>query len=247
MSYLVQFIEYLNKQVGEPYLWGGQHTRLTPENYVRVIEKKEAHTGGYKGGPTYAEAAIEFCRRKFDEGATVLYGYDCSGLGCYWLYNLKHLYKSDVNANTMMSRCRIVATPPKNGYWLFKLSGKRATHIAYMVSDTKLIEAGGRRVGVRERAFRDKDWSCWGIPYVFEKEIEDQEPVPTDKHVKVIGGRVNVRNASNTSGRVIYVAHRGEELPHIDTAATGWYHVRSPKGDGYITNLERYTKLEVKK
>ena len=239
-----EFIEYLNDQIGEPYVWGGQHTRLTPENYVSVIEKREAQTGGYAGGPTYAEAAIEFCRRKFDEGATVLYAYDCSGLGCYWLYNLKHLYKGDVNANTMKGRCKIVATPPKKGYWLFKLSGSKASHIAYMVSDTELIEAEGRKYGVVMRSFNSKEWACWGIPLVFEKEIVDPEPVPTDKYVKVIGGSVNVRNAANTSGKVIYVAHRGEKLPYIDTAETGWYNVRSPRGDGYITNREKYTKLE---
>ena len=55
-----EFIEYLKEQVGEPYLWGGQHTKLTPENYVEIIEKKEAGRGGYKGGPTYAEAAIDY-------------------------------------------------------------------------------------------------------------------------------------------------------------------------------------------
>lgn len=239
-----EFIEYLKEQIGEPYVWGGQHTKLTPENYVRVIEKREAKTGGYADGESYAQAAIDYCTKKFDEGATVLYAYDCSGLGCYWLYNVKHLYKGDVNANTMKSRCKIVATPPKRGYWLFKCSGSRATHVAYMVSDTELIEAAGRKYGVVKRSFKSKDWSCWGIPLVFEKEIVAPEPVPTDKYVKVIGGSVNVRNAANTSGRVIYVAHRGEELPYIDTAETGWYHVRSPRGDGYITNREKYTKLE---
>lgn len=241
---LADFIEYLNNQLGEPYLWGGQHTRLTPENYVRVIEKHEAGRGGYKGGPTYAEAAIEYCRKRFDDGATVLYAYDCSGLGCWWLYNLMHLYKGDVNANTMMGRCKIVATAPKRGYWLFRTAGNRATHIGYMVTDKELIEAGGRRVGVQKRAFREKDWSCWGIPLVFEDEIVDPDPVQTDKYVLVVGGSVNVRNAPNTAGRVICVVHRGDKLPYIDTAATGWYHVRSPKGDGYITNREKYTKLE---
>ena len=83
-----QFIEYLQEQVGQPYVWGGQHTKLTPENYVRVIERREEGRGKYPDGTTYAQAAIDFCRAKFDEGATVLYAYDCSGLGCYWLYNL---------------------------------------------------------------------------------------------------------------------------------------------------------------
>ena len=244
MTMLQEFIEYLKEQIGEPYVWGGQHTRLTTENYVRVIEKREAKTGGYKGGPSYAEAAIEFCRKKFDEGATVLYAYDCSGLGCYWLYNLKHIYRSDCTANTMMQRCKLVGTPPKNGYWLFKCSGNKATHIGYMVTDTELIEAGGRRVGVQKRAFRDKDWSCWGIPLVFESEIVDPEPTPEPEHVLVIGRSVYVRATDSKKGKPIGVAHRGDKLPYIDTAATGWYHVRSPRGDGYITNLEKYTKLE---
>ena len=33
---LNDFIEYLKEQLGQPYLWGGQHTKLTPENYISV-------------------------------------------------------------------------------------------------------------------------------------------------------------------------------------------------------------------
>lgn len=233
---LDSFIEYLKEQIGEPYLWGGQHTKLTPENYKAVIAKRE----GKEANRLRVEA---YCEKQFAEGETVLYAYDCSGLGCYWLYNLKHLYKCDVTADTMMHRCKLTDEPPKKGYWLFKLSGSKATHIGYMVSDTNLIEAGGRDVGVVERAFRAKDWACWGIPYVFESEIVGPEP-PTDKHVLVIGKSVNVRATDSKKGKVIGVAHRGDELPYIDTAPTGWYHVRFKDRDGYITNVEKYTKLE---
>ena len=233
---LTEFIDYLKAQIGEPYVWGGQHTKLTPDNYVAVIEKKETNEEN-------AEAAISFCRKKFDEGATVLYAYDCSGLGCYWLYNLKHLYRSDVNANTMMHRCKLVSTDPKRGYWLFKLSGSKATHIGYMVSDAELIEAKGRDYGVVPTKFKKKDWDCWGIPAVFEDEIVDP-PAPTEAHVLVVGGSVNVRNSDSTKGRIMLTAHRGDELPYIDTAPSGWYHVMTRKGEGYITNLEKYTKLE---
>jgi hypothetical protein len=230
------FIEYLYDQIGEPYLWGGQHTRLTPENYKAVIAKRESKEEDRRRVEAY-------CEKKFSEGATVLYAYDCSGLGCYWLYNLKHLYKCDVNADTMMRRCKLTDEPPKEGYWLFKLSGSKATHIGYMVTDAELIEAGGRDVGVQKRAFRKKDWSCWGIPYVFESEIVDPDP-PTDQHVLVIGKSVNVRATDSKKGKVIGIAHRGDELPYIDTAPTGWYHVRFKDKDGYITNIEKYTILE---
>lgn len=235
---LNEFIEYLNEQVGEPYLWGGQHTKLTPENYKSVIARREDK-------PENRRLVEEFCEKKFAEGETVLYAYDCSGLGCYWLYNLKHLYKCDVNANTMMGRCKLVTTAPKRGYWVFKLSGKRATHIGYMISDTELIEAKGRAYGVTKTTFRAKDWSCWGIPKVFESEIVDPpKPEPVDKYVLVVGGSVNVRTGDNKNTPILLVAHKGDKLPYIDTAETGWYHVRSKKGEGYITNIERYTRLE---
>ena len=236
---LTEFILYLIQQIGMPYLWGGQHTKLTPENYKAVITRKEKTDENRRKAEAY-------CEKMFARGYEVLYAYDCSGLGVYWLYNLKHLYKSDVNANTMMGRCKLVTTPPKRGYWVFKLSGNRATHVGYMISDTELIEAKGRSYGVCKSTFRERDWSCWGIPKVFESEIIDPPaPEPVGKYVLVVGGSVNVRTADSKKGRILFTAHKGDKLPYIDTAPSGWYHVRSAKGDGYITNLERYTKLEV--
>ena len=245
------FITYLLQQLGQPYLWGGQHTRLTPENYVRVIERKEAGRGGYRDGTTYAQAAIDFCRKKFDEGAKVLYAYDCSGLGCYWLCNLTHLYKCDVNANTMMGRCLLSSEPPKRGWWVFRLDGRRASHIGYMVDDQYLVEAKGRKYGVVKTKFRAKDWACWGIPKVFEQELTPKpapepqpapEPAP-ERFVEVLGKSVNVRTSDSKKGRILFTAHRGDRFPFLSTAPSGWYEIDTKKGPGFITNLARYTRL----
>lgn len=247
------FIEYLKAQIGEPYLWGGQHTRLTPENYVRIIEKKEADRGGYTGGPSYADAAIDFCRKKFEEGASVLYAYDCSGLGCYWLCNLTHLYRCDVNANTMMGRCELKEDRPQRGWWVFRLAEgqNRASHIGYMIDDEYLIEAKGRKYGVVKTKFRTKDWHRWGIPKVFESELTSApapqpepgpEPVP-GQQVEVVGRSVNVRNADSKKGRILFTAHRGDRFPFVAVAPSGWYEIDTKKGQGFITSLARYTKL----
>ncbi len=242
------FIEYLMAQVNEPYLWGGQHTRLTPENYVRVIERKEAGRGGYPDGTSYAQACIDFCKQRFEEGAAVLYAYDCSGLGCYWLCNLAHLYKCDVNANTMMGRCELLAGPPKRGWWVFRLDGKRASHIGYMIDDEYLIEAKGRRYGVVKTKFRAKDWACWGIPKVFESELtpepQPEPPAPTpERFVEVVGKSVNVRTSDSKQGRILFTAHRGDRFPFRSVAPSGWYEIDTKKGQGFITSLPRYTKL----
>lgn len=246
---LNQFIEYLQEQLGQPYLWGGQHTKLTPENYVSVIGRTEGGRGGYPDGTSYADAVIDFCTDKFDEGAKVLYAYDCSGLGCYWLYNLTHLYKCDVNANTLMGRCELKEEPPRRGWWVFRLDGKRASHIGYMIDDEYLIEAKGRKYGVVKTKFRDKEWSCWGIPQVFADELSPEpepqpEPGPTpERLVEVVGKSVNVRDADSKKGRILFTAHRGDRFPFVAVAPSGWYEIETRKGQGFITSLPKYTKI----
>ncbi len=240
------FIAYLLAQIGQPYLWGGQHTKLTPENYIEVIEKKEAGRGKYPEGTTYAQAVIEFCKAKFDAGATVLYAYDCSGLGCYWLYNLTHLYKCDVNANTMMNRCKLRKEPPKKGWWVFRLDGKRASHIGYMIDDQYLVEAKGRKYGVVKTKFQTKDWSCWGIPKVFADELEPapEPPVPEYGSIKVIGKSVNVRDKDNKNGKILFVARKGQTFPLVSISQdTGWYEISTTYPVSYISNRADLTEV----
>ena len=244
---LKEFNDYLTEQIGQPYVWGGQHTKLTPDNYVRVIEKKEAGRGGYPDGTSYSQAVIDFCKKKFDAGASVLYAYDCSGLGVYWLLSVAHLWKADVNANTMMHRCTDLDTagPPAKGWWVFRLddSKQRATHIGYMVDNQYLIEAKGRKYGVVKTKFKASVWDVWGIPKVFEDEIRHPDPKPTGAAVEVVGGSVNVRNADSKKGRILFTAHKGDTFPYLGAAPSGWYNIDTKKGPGYITNLPRYTRL----
>lgn len=245
MNNLDYFIEYLKEQIGEPYVWGGQHTKLLPDTYVKIIEKKEAGRGGYKDGQSYAEAAIDFCKKKFEEGAKVLYAYDCSGLGCYWLCNLKHLYRIDVNANTMMSRCELKKELPKRGWWVFRLDGKRASHIGYMIDDYYLIEAKGRRYGVVKTKFQTKDWHCWGIPAVFKDDIEKEDQ--DVKYVKMIKvkGSVRVREGNGKKFRQIPPTAKNCLLPYVGQANEDpyWYETVWQDKKGFISSVKKYTEI----
>ena len=240
---LNEFIAYLLDQIGEPYVWGGQHTKLTPENYVSVIRKKETTEAN-------ANVAIAYCKKKFDAGATVLYAYDCSGLGMFWLQNVKGIYKADKTANGMKVVCVDLDTPepPELGWWCFKTdSTGKAYHIGYMVDDTHVVEAKGRAYGVTKSVWKEKDWSCWGIPKCFEDEIRKPtppQPVPTYKVVVVKGKSVNVRNSDSTKGRILFTAHKGDSFPFICDAPSGWYRIETKYPESYITNLTRYTELQ---
>ena len=163
-----EFIKYLEEQVGQPYVWGGQHLMLTPENYKEVIKKRETNL-------VYRETAIQYCTNLFNAGASVLYAYDCSGLGMFYLQNYTHVLPHDYNANGMMGLCTMV-DKPKKGYWVFRVkSDGKASHIGYMVSDTEVIHAKGRAYGVVRERYKSSYWHRCGIPSCIEF---DPEPTP---------------------------------------------------------------------
>ena len=240
---LTEFIAYLNEQIGQPYVWGGQHTKLTPDNYKSVIERKE-------NSSAHAKEAIAYCTKKFAEGATVLFGYDCSGLGMWFLQDVKKIYKADKTANGMKACCVDLDTPepPERGWWTFKVDDKgKAYHIGYMVDDEYVVEAKGRAYGVTKSLWREKDWSCWGIPKCFEDEIRKPtppQPVPTYQTVIVKGKSVNVRSTDSTKGKVLFTAHKGDEFPFMCVAPSGWYRIETKYPESYITNLSRYTEVQ---
>lgn len=55
---------------------------------------------------------------------------------------------------------------------------------------------------------------------------------------------VNLRSAPSTSGKVIRMLQKGEDITVLETAGTGWYKVTDGKGaTGYISSSSKYTSL----
>lgn len=239
---LNEFINYLLDQLGQPYVWGGQHLKLTPDNYVTAITRREKDEAN-------RAASIAYCKARFDAGATILYGYDCSGLGMYWLQNVKNVFNHDMTANGMMSTCEIVDAP-KRGYWVFRVDADgKATHIGYMVTDTEVVHAKGRAFGVVKERHKSSYWYRTGKPPMFVFDI----PVQTRDYVEVKGGSVYVRDGNGVykdkerkeKNKVIGTAHRGDLLPCYgqDDRDPYWYIVDYKGQRGYISCNERYTRL----
>lgn len=158
---LNDFVSYLNDQIGQPYVWGAQGTKLTKENYVSIIDRREEKESNRK-------AAKKYCKKLFDSGKKELRAYDCSGLGMYYLQNLHHIYDYDMSANSMLRKCEEVKTA-KRGYWVFHWNGSKATHIGYMVSDTEVVHAKGRAYGVvKEKFKKGTQWNRIGKPKCFK-------------------------------------------------------------------------------
>lgn len=237
-----EFIDYLITQVGQPYLWGAQHTRLTPDNYVSVINRRESKI-------TNRAKVKAFCKKKFKSGAMELFASDCSGLGMFFLQNLKKIYSYDMSANSMLGECKIV-NEPKRGYWLFRLKNGKAVHIGYMISDTELIEAKGSAYGVVRHSYAKKDWHRIGKPkcILFEPEKRHQYVVVQGKIRKdgTPDKRVYVRQGNGTQYPEIGTAHSTEAFPLIAQADASpyWYEIDYNGTKAFITSNERYTRTE---
>ena len=241
---LSEFNTYLNEQVGQPYIWGAQHLKLTESDYISIITRKESDQ-------TYRASAIAYCKKLFDSGATVLYAYDCSGLGMYYLQNVKKVYSHDLSANGMMGQCELTESEPKCGYWLFRTNEDgKATHIGYMVSDTEVVHAKGRAYGVVSEKYKASYWHKVGKPKCVEWDEPEQdepiEPIETITLIKV-KGNVKVRTGNGTFSKRIGTA-KNCELPYLGQAQSypNWYMTAFNGQDGYISSNPKYTELITK-
>ena len=239
------FCAYLDEQIGQVYLWGGQGILLTPSNYKSVIAKREKDASN--------RAKVErFCEERFADGATELRGFDCSGLGMYYLQNLTHTLPHDLSANGMMGLCEPTETP-KRGDWLFRVNEDgKATHIGYMVSDTEVVHAKGRAYGVVREKYKASYWHKVGKPKCVEwdeAEQEQDEQSEQTEAIKVIKvkGSVKVRTGNGTFSKRIGTA-KNCELPYLGQAQSypNWYMTVFNGQDGYISSNPKYTELITK-
>lgn len=189
---LSEFISYLEEQVANHsiYIWGAQGQAYPTVNEA-WIKKKESGSNQTKALKTY-RAAVAAGYEK------LLRAFDCSGLGMYWLQNLKKISTADMNANGMKGKCTLIQKSHlKKGDWVFRTykSGSkkgRAYHIGYVVDDAlNVIEARGRAYGVQKRSLNASGsgyWNTFGRPSYFAEEIdtkaEQQEYAAFNRNLK---------------------------------------------------------------
>lgn len=80
--------------------------------------------------------------------------------------------------------------------------------------------------------------------------VPPEPPTPTKQMVVVIGNSVYVRETDEKNakgkpvGKIMFTAHKRNRFTLIDISAdTGWYHIETYKGPGYISNREDLTCL----
>lgn len=171
-SILDEFTEYLEGEVkrGSIYVLGAQGQRAPfTDEWLTLREHGNANN---------VRRCRALLRRRIEDGypEQEIGAFDCSGLGMYWLQNIKGIFKSDLNANGLKGKCgRISAGEIKRGDWVFVVDGSgRAEHIGFVADDElNVIEARGRDSGV-VKGKMDGRWNYFGRPEVFRDEINGE-------------------------------------------------------------------------
>ena len=245
-------IDYLWQMVANHsiYVWGGQGQTGTQVT-ERWIRRREQDTGGTRIDGryrSYADIAVEFWKRQCSLGyGDVLSAFDCSGLFVYFLLNIKHEIRSDLTAHGLYCLCK-KTTERRAGYWVFRLSNGRASHVGQLVDDNTVIHAKGRAYGVVAEKYDSGFWHAIGIPPMYDFN-DVVPPMPTPEYVKVKGAStrsVNIRKGNGKEYKKIAVAHGGDIFPLIGQAVESpkWYNI-DYKGNknAWISSDVKYTEV----
>lgn len=117
------------------------------------------------------------------------------------------------------------------------------THVGYLVEPIKaddpagdwwVIEARGVMYGVVKTRLSGRGWNRWGLmqKYFDYGDMPEKQP----KNIKITGESVNVRADPGTGGRVLGVAHKGDELEYGgEDSAGGWHKVNYKGKIGWVS------------
>lgn len=188
MSRLSEFITYLESHIGDIYTWGAQGQCVSdmdnPKEWIRRMETSTKN----------ANRAVAFMEKSTKHP---LYAFDCSGLGMYWIENLKKISGGDMSSNGMYNKCEKLSKDElRKGDWVFRHNGSKVYHIGYIVDDDlNVIESKGRDDGVVKRplnASGSSYWNrfgrpVWAFPELGNNPEEDYEPTYTKYNTAKVG------------------------------------------------------------
>ena len=216
------------------YVWGGsgQLCCEVSEAWIRSHEQGRQPDAAVKAWKEVESGPYRDVARCFD----------CSGYVSFCLMHIGAL-NHRTNCDGLFARCQEVYCPT-DGTLLFRVSPTNKndeTHVGVYFNG-KQYHSKGRAYGVVCEDYNEKYWQKLGW---FRALKTDEPPAPpSEKKVIVVGGSVWVRNSDSTKGKKLFVAHKGDSFPLLGYGDSGWYKIETKYPESYITNKERYTKVE---
>lgn len=161
-----EFCDYLNAQVGQPYLWGGNGETL--KDMILYYASKVC-----KQSDESTEKMLKFISEKIENFEEILEipFYDCSGLGVKFLLE-KGILKSDCTANSLRKKCTpIPFNQVTAGDFVFLINNEDvATHVGYVVEGKMVVHAFNTNVGIIKEPISARKWAYYR-PKFFAEDL----------------------------------------------------------------------------
>lgn len=209
-----KFIEWLKKQVGSIYVWGGQGEIAFNEDWIKKMETNEKN----------AQRAITLFKKRVKEGADYIAAYDCSGLVVRFLLD-NDIIQSDMTAHGIFSVCeQIKRGSLRAGDFVFRHNGTKIHHIGVYIGGDTVIHAKGRDVGVVMEHIDVNGEDYWNR---FAR-LQELEPAPAVHYPRLMSysGKtyVNLRTAACvvTDENIIDKVANGENVLVLGVDYNGW-------------------------
>lgn len=248
------------------YVWGGKGETVPEDDRARAafFTKKETGDKSHTKAENITRCERLYQRRKM-AGVPVVQAFDCSGLIAHGLKALK-LLNTRMSSRGYYSYCKestdktgMTRSDLAPGDLVFKHDGEKIVHVALYIGNGRLLESGGRDVGVQIRKLNSGDNRYGRLACMKEAEPEpapepEPEPTPTPEPeptygcVRVKGGSVHIRTVNHyTDDRstIIKTAYRGQKYPLLlIDPDTGWYKIELGDGrTGYISGRADLTEV----
>ncbi len=166
---ITKFINWLEKQLGSIYVWGGQGEIEFNDDWIKKMETSDKN----------AQRAIALYKKRKNEGKDPIAAYDCSGLIVRFLLD-NDLIQSDMSSSSLYSICdSIKRSQLKKGDFVFRHNGTAIHHVGVYVGDSMVIHAKGRDVGVVLEHIDVNGEEYWNRYARFDFSEEEKKTFPT--------------------------------------------------------------------
>ena len=222
---ITKFIEWLKKQIGSVYVWGGQGEVAFNEDWIRKMETSDKN----------ADRAIAFYNKQQRLGLDPIAAYDCSGLIVRFLID-NNIIQNDMSASGLYAiGSKLLRDEIKAGDLVFRHNGTCIHHVGVYIGDGMVIHAKGRDVGVVMEHLEtngEEYWNRYARIKGLEKKAEEHFP-----RLMTYSGAtyVNLRSVPGaaSSGTVIDKVSKDEEVLVLGISS-GWADiVKYCEGDTY--------------
>lgn len=227
-----KIISWLEKRVGEGYVWGGKGEILTKKKLEELIEQYPNYVSWAKNGHSVG-------KRVWDCAQLVRFAMKEIGI------SMVSGATSQWNKTDWIKKGKINTIPRDKICCLYRqINGTTMQHTGVYLGNGYFIDARGSSTGVVKTKLEKYPWTHWGIPdgLYSKKELAEEKPVTSQEVLKVLyqakvvaesGSTVRMRSEASSSSSTLAKVPL-ETIVDVVEELNGWKQIVYEGKTGYM-------------